>query len=104
MTCDVCGRPSIEVASSSIGPISWAFCEECLRNGAEPECLMWFLRDYIVEVHPEVMNQLTFVDGKYITYQEWLALEKPPLPEPLDEPMLEGEPEDFSWSDTDSTS
>jgi len=32
--------------------------------------------------------QLTLVDGKYITFKEWIALEKPPLPEPPEDATL----------------
>ena len=35
-TCDVCGGPSIGVASSSLGAISFAYCAECNAVGAEP--------------------------------------------------------------------
>jgi len=45
MNCNVCEKPSVGVASSRLGPISLAFCAECLQNGAEPEILMWYLRD-----------------------------------------------------------
>ena len=41
--CDVCNRTDREdlgVASSSLGPISLAFCRECLDNHAEPEWLI----------------------------------------------------------------
>lgn len=35
--CEVCQKnESIGVASSSLGAISFAYCESCLRDGAEP--------------------------------------------------------------------
>lgn len=85
--CDVCNReekPVVGVCSSGLGPISWAYCQECLENGSEPESMMWYLRDIIgvKDLHPALMKQLTFVDGKYITFEDWVALEKPTLPEP----------------------
>lgn len=34
--CDVCGKPAVCVAASAYGPISYAFCAECLQKGLEP--------------------------------------------------------------------
>lgn len=34
--CDVCGKPARIVAASAYGPISYAFCDECLKKGLEP--------------------------------------------------------------------
>lgn len=34
--CDVCGNPSIGVASSSLGAMSLAYCKWCVRNSFEP--------------------------------------------------------------------
>jgi hypothetical protein len=37
MKCDVCGKESETfVAASAYGPISFAYCRECLENGLEP--------------------------------------------------------------------
>lgn len=36
LKCDVCGQPAIEVVASSLGPISFAKCEKCLKEGLEP--------------------------------------------------------------------
>jgi hypothetical protein len=36
LKCQVCGAPAIGVASSSLGPISFAYCAECAQSGAEP--------------------------------------------------------------------
>lgn len=37
MKCDVCGKEGKTfVAASAYGPISFAYCEECLENGREP--------------------------------------------------------------------
>jgi hypothetical protein len=35
-TCDVCGAPSVGVACSALGPVSFAYCGECAACGAEP--------------------------------------------------------------------
>lgn len=43
--CEVCGKETmVAVCSSSMGPFSFSYCEECLRNGAEP---YWFLVNVI---------------------------------------------------------
>ena len=37
MKCDVCGRDAnCTVAASAFGPISFAYCDDCLRQGKEP--------------------------------------------------------------------
>lgn len=37
MKCDVCGKErETFVAASTYGPESFAYCEECLKNGKEP--------------------------------------------------------------------
>lgn len=35
--CECCGKTSkVHVAASNCGPISFAYCEDCLKSGAEP--------------------------------------------------------------------
>lgn len=35
--CDVCGRQGdVAVACSAYGPVSFAYCADCLKNGLEP--------------------------------------------------------------------
>lgn len=36
LECEVCGRPAIGVCSSPLGPVSHAFCRECLRADRQP--------------------------------------------------------------------
>lgn len=46
--CDVCERTDQEVvgvASSSLGPMSFAWCRECLQHCAEPKWMLEFVRD-----------------------------------------------------------
>ena len=39
--CEVCGKDTmVVVCSSSMGPFSFSYCEDCLRIGAEP---YWFM-------------------------------------------------------------
>lgn len=36
-TCDVCGKETdVVVCGSGMGPISYAYCEDCLLKGLEP--------------------------------------------------------------------
>ena len=44
--CDCCKIfKSIGVASSCLGPISFAYCKKCLQFGAEPEDLIEYVID-----------------------------------------------------------
>jgi hypothetical protein len=36
LKCDVCGEPAVGSACSSTGPVSFAYCAECLRTNREP--------------------------------------------------------------------
>lgn len=36
LKCVVCGKPAVGVACSSTGPVSFAYCAECLRANREP--------------------------------------------------------------------
>ena len=37
MKCDVCGKEGeVSVCCSAYGPVSFAYCEECLVSGREP--------------------------------------------------------------------
>ena len=43
--CEVCGNETmVVVCSSSMGPFSFSYCEDCLRTGAEP---YWFMVNVI---------------------------------------------------------
>lgn len=67
MKCDVCGKEDKTfVAASAYGPISFAYCEECLRNGREPysvivayiACAGHFPDDINEEYQEDVRRQL----------------------------------------------
>lgn len=82
LKCDVCGREGvIGVASSSIGPMSQAYCGECAIKQAEPEWMFVYLLEDVGGGKSENLagwvNQLsTWKDGKYLTWEEWLATQK----------------------------
>jgi hypothetical protein len=44
LKCDCCGKPAIEVAGSTMGAVSFAYCKECIKNGIEP---YWAIISYI---------------------------------------------------------
>lgn len=81
--CNVCGTAGeVFVHSSSVGPMSFASCRECLNHHAEPAFAFDYLHDYVStdgEGLAEWVNDLsTHVDGKYMTWAEWLAWRQHP--------------------------
>lgn len=75
-TCDVCGKPSIGVASSSFGAISWAFCSECAHKPAEPLCAFAYLYDDVSDkgegLREGVNDFYTFKDGAYLSWPDYV--------------------------------
>lgn len=75
LTCDVCSKSAVGVASSYLGAISYAYCDECLLRYAEP--VTAFEITYEVtsgDVADWVKELTTYVNGKYLTWDEWLQL------------------------------
>ena len=69
MKCDVCGKErETFVAASAYGPISFAYCEECLASGREPydaivgyiACAGHFPEDINEMYQEDVRRQLKF--------------------------------------------
>lgn len=94
LQCDVCGRDgALGVASSTTGPVSYAWCRECLEVQTEPEgafeYLYYFVANKDVEkLHPSFLEVKTVEKenyGKqvaaYITFKEW-AEKRAGLPDP----------------------
>ena len=75
LNCDTCQRTKAHgVYCSGLGPVSFAYCVECLVNHAEPEFMFEFVYENIgTEVAKHVECSSTFKDGKYLTWREWLA-------------------------------
>lgn len=75
--CDVCGRLAIGVASSSLGPVSWAFCKECAGKPAEPESMFCYLYDDVSDhgdgLREEINTFYTFIDGAYVSWPDYVA-------------------------------
>lgn len=80
-TCQVCEqRPGIGVASSRLGPISVSFCRECLEHNAEPLWAIHITFECIggpENIREEFKELCSWKDGKYIEWDEILALYHP---------------------------
>lgn len=90
MTCDVCKRDrETHVASSTTGAISFAFCNECLQNNAEPEWTLEYLYSDVGhkgEGLADWVKQLkTYKDDKYINWDEWFDWRRLPEQAHFDE-------------------
>ena len=61
--CDICKKDeTLGVYASRYGPISLAYCKECLQNGAEDISIA----AYIYEINPEMAESITiYHDGSY---------------------------------------
>ena len=73
-TCDCCQREGVVgVASSCLGAISFAWCRPCLDHGAEPAWMLMFTFQMTEGQCAEWVRGLsTWVDGKYVTWDEWV--------------------------------
>lgn len=72
-TCNVCNEnEAVGVASSWLGPMSNAYCAECLRQQAEP---LWMFEYTWEEIGDEVADWVkilrTYTNGEYITWDEF---------------------------------
>jgi len=74
LTCDVCQRkPVIGVASSSLGPISLAYCRECANKPAEPLWLFEFTYEQCgTEVREDIKSMFAWMGDEYISWDEFV--------------------------------
>lgn len=76
LSCNVCNKPAIGVASSSFGAVSWAFCAECMNKPAEPECMFCYLYEDVSDrgegLRPEVNSYFTYIDGVYVSWPDYV--------------------------------
>lgn len=85
LSCEVCGKPAIGVASSPFLPMSHAYCRTCAEDHAEP----YYDFDYLIEEMPdwhkmnvhEVFNEFvfmckTFYNGAYMSFEDYFNLKK----------------------------
>ena len=76
--CNVCGkRDKLYVAASTMGPCSYAYCEECLSKGLEPysamvdyiSCAGYFPQD-VNEIYQKhcrhILKELNISEEKFI--------------------------------------
>lgn len=76
--CDTCGQQGvIGVASSSLGPISFAFCLECAHKPAEPEFMFvmaYWNSDKGEGVADWVRSMYTYdrEEQKYVSWNDWV--------------------------------
>lgn len=71
-TCNVCGGEAVAVASSSLGPVSWAFCNPCLTKPAEPGCMFEYTYETCGDdVADWVRNMWTWQNGRYVSWDEY---------------------------------
>nr|AIA19125.1 Unknown Function [uncultured bacterium] len=83
--CDVCHRQAdkVHVHSSGVAPMSFASCIECLLGYVEPESLFHFLYDCVGNKGEGLTEGIavlnTWKDGKYMTWNEWVAWRRDPV-------------------------
>lgn len=76
-SCEVCNRErEVHVGASPFGPISFAYCNECLTEGAEPEFVLDYLWNDVAGGNIGNLRVLpkTWADGRYQTFQEYVGL------------------------------
>ena len=82
--CEVCHRQVgwLIVHSSAVGPLSFASCEECCEHHAEMEFTFHYLYDYVGSKGEGLVDPMpyctTWKDGRYMTWQEWVAWRRDP--------------------------
>ena len=83
--CDCCGRGGrvVVVAASCIGPMSMAYCEECIRENAEPEWGFHYLYDHVATrgegLDEFIMTLQTYRAGEgYIFWDQWVEWRRDP--------------------------
>lgn len=76
-TCDVCGRGGVVgVASSALGPVSWAYCRECLNKPADVACMFAATIDGCngsANVADWVKRLWAWEDGGYVSWSDFCA-------------------------------
>lgn len=93
LECDCCRvNHALGVASPAFVAVSFAWCEECIKQQAEPESTFEYLYWYVGnrgEGLVDLSAWKTFKDGRYWTWTEWKAwADTQPMPEhyaPLEE-------------------
>lgn len=79
-TCDVCGSGSIGVAASPLGPISHAYCMDCITSNREPlstliGALIGTIEDGRFAVHDWIRPYIEETLDHYDKTEAWLLAE-----------------------------
>lgn len=79
LPCDVCGRTGgARVCASSLGPASFAYCSECLEQGAEPLLMVAtavFVAGGPTKFDPADYGVIrSFADGVYVGLEHILEI------------------------------
>lgn len=83
--CDCCGlNNEIFVHSSSLGPMSFASCKECLGHTTEPEFVFVYMYDFVSQdgegLAPDALEGFsTYKEGRYWTWDEWKRWRQDPI-------------------------
>ena len=85
LTCEICGKPAIGVASSPFLPVSHTYCQTCAENYVEPH----YVFDYLIEEIPDwhemdvhkVFNEYiimskTYYNNAYMSFEDYFNLKK----------------------------
>jgi hypothetical protein len=80
LRCEVCNGESggtfVGVGALTTGPMSVAFCNRCLAEGAEPA----FVFDYLLNdvaggevsrLHESVLALRAWINGQYVSFADW---------------------------------
>ena len=78
LICQVCSiNPAKGVASCTFGPMSLAYCSECLAHKAEPLWAFDYTFDEVSENGEGMadwwLQMTTWKDGQYITWPDYVA-------------------------------
>lgn len=76
-SCDVCGRePSVGIASAASGPMSLAYCAECISRGACALFEFHYLFDFVSTdgegLDPCIQTWIAWRDGEYIAWSDYV--------------------------------
>ena len=75
LACEVCGKERAVGVASSVGPVSFAYGRQCLRNRAEPEWLISFMLEEnggLQGCNKWFLDCVgTYLRGKYLTVREY---------------------------------
>lgn len=74
--CECCKRKfkdiDLNVLASRLGPISFYYCEECVKNEAEPEWIIERKAIDIENISDWVKDIKLYKNGKYITIEQYI--------------------------------